>query len=92
MQDKKAVFWPDGMAGTGKSTIARTIILKYQTCQRLGASFFFTSGKSGLGSSKLFVTTIATQLASSVPGTKQHIRGAVAENLNILACATSGST
>src|SRR5882762_4553751 len=34
------VFWLDGVAGTGKSTIAQTVACHYYAAQKLGASFF----------------------------------------------------
>lgn len=37
---EKCMFWLNGMAGTGKSTIARTIARKLHDQGRLGASFF----------------------------------------------------
>jgi hypothetical protein len=42
------VFWLDGMAGTRKSTIVRTIARTCTNDGRLGASFFFSHGSSKL--------------------------------------------
>ncbi|GJN78669.1 hypothetical protein PLIIFM63780_002178 [Purpureocillium lilacinum] len=39
--DEEVVFWLNGMAGTGKSTISRTIARSFHAENRLGASFFF---------------------------------------------------
>jgi adenylylsulfate kinase-like enzyme len=36
----KPIFWLNGAAGTGKSTIARTVARTFANQQRLGASFF----------------------------------------------------
>jgi pantothenate kinase-related protein Tda10 len=36
----KCIFWLNGMAGTGKSTIARTVAQTFHDQGRLGASFF----------------------------------------------------
>src|SRR4051794_3002651 len=41
-------FWLSGMAGTGKSTIARTIARELQAQNCLGASFFFSRGGGDL--------------------------------------------
>lgn len=38
------IFWLSRWAGTGKSTISRTIAREYFDKQRLGASFFFSRG------------------------------------------------
>lgn len=42
-QDNRCIFWLNGLAGTRKSTIARTIARKYSE-EHLGASFFFSRG------------------------------------------------
>ncbi|KAF2623591.1 hypothetical protein BU25DRAFT_461964 [Macroventuria anomochaeta] len=42
--DKQCIFWLSGLAGTGKSTIARTVARRYCEKQRLAASFFFSRG------------------------------------------------
>src|SRR6266536_4498646 len=36
-QDERYIFWLNGLAGTGKSIIARTIARKYYKRKRLGA-------------------------------------------------------
>lgn len=82
--DDRHLCWLNGIAGTGKSTIARTVASIHNDDGRLGACFFF-SGRSGhLSNAKRFVTTIARQLAIAVPRTKRHICEAVAANANIL--------
>src|ERR1700742_1938279 len=37
----KSIFWLNGMAGTGKSTVSRTIARSLKKKGQLGASFFF---------------------------------------------------
>ena len=72
------------MAGTGKSTIARTIAHEYYYNQkRLGASFFFSRGTEDRSHAGKFFTTIAVQLAYISPALKEHICRAVAEHNNI---------
>lgn len=61
-------FWLQGVAGTGKSTIARTIANIFHDHQILGASFFFKRGHAERGSADLFFATIAIQLAQKIPG------------------------
>jgi hypothetical protein len=41
-QDERCIFWLNGLAGTGKSTIARTVARTYFEQKRLRASFFFS--------------------------------------------------
>jgi hypothetical protein len=72
-QDERCLFWLNGLAGTGKSTIARTVARNYFEQKRLGASFFFSRGGGDVGHAGKFVTTIALQLASSVPSLDQYV-------------------
>jgi pantothenate kinase-related protein Tda10 len=65
-QDGSSIFWLNGWAGIGKSTIARTIARRYHEKQRLGASFFFSRGGGDVGHAGKFVTTIARQLANHI--------------------------
>jgi hypothetical protein len=73
-----------GLAGTGKSTVARTVAREYFEKRCLGASFFFTRGGGDIGHASKFVTTIAVQLASSVPTLHQHICNAIKERSDIM--------
>jgi hypothetical protein len=71
------------MAGTGKSTIARTIAHEYYDKERLGASFFFSRGTEDRSHAGKFFTTIAVQLARMSPTLKEHIYKAVAKRSGI---------
>jgi len=71
------------MAGTGKSTIARTIALEYETQSRLGASFIFSRGDGDLSKASKFFTSIAIQLAQKSPALRCEIFKAVAEHKDI---------
>ncbi|KAJ4379964.1 hypothetical protein N0V86_004269 [Didymella sp. IMI 355093] len=82
--DERCVFWLSGLAGTGKSTIARTVARRYHDRQRLAASFFFSRGGGDVGHAGKFVTSIAWQLAHSVPAVRQHISDAVAERGDVI--------
>jgi len=73
----KCIFWLSGMAGTGKSTISRTVAQSFADKDQLGASFFFKRGEGDRGNATMFFTTIATQLAIKVPGLGPFIRQAV---------------
>lgn len=63
----KAIFWLNGMAGTGKSTISRTLARSQGMVGRLGASFFFKRGEPDRGNLSKLMTTIARQLVERVP-------------------------
>lgn len=57
------VFWLNGMAGIGKSTIAQTIAEFANDRNILGGSFFFSRNNDDLRNSKLVFTTLAYHLA-----------------------------
>ncbi|KAL6230102.1 hypothetical protein BDW75DRAFT_249043 [Aspergillus navahoensis] len=63
----KSIFWLSGMAGTGKSTIARTVARNFKEDGILGASFFFKRGRGDQGSAIKFLPTIVNQLAIHIP-------------------------
>ena len=73
----KCIFWLNGMAGTGKSTISRTVAQRFKDLGVLGASFFFKRGERDRGHADLFVTTIAAQLISVKPDLEPHIKDAL---------------
>jgi len=82
-QDGKNIFWLNGLAGTGKSTIARTIAREYYDQNRLGASFFFSRGGGDVSHAGKFFTSIALQLADRLPSFKHYIGEAIAANTHI---------
>ena len=79
----QCIFWLSGMAGTGKSTIARTIAHSFAEQKRLGAKFFFSRGEGDLGRARNFFSSIALQIARSSATLKGLIAEAVAEHDDI---------
>jgi hypothetical protein len=79
-KNSKPLFWLNGMAGTGKSTIARTVSQLLADNGQLGASFFFKKGEGERGNASRFFTTIVTDLMGNVPGLISGIRKAVDAN------------
>jgi hypothetical protein len=80
--NSKSIFWLSGAAGTGKSTISRTIAERlagqsYSGVVDLGASFFFKRGEGDRGSALRFFSTITRQLVLKIPG----LDGLIAEVL-----------
>lgn len=71
------------MAGTGKSTMSRTVAQNFADKQQLGASFFFKRGEGDRGRANRFFTTIASQLIRSVPHVTPAIRAAIEETPDI---------
>ncbi|EDU43562.1 vegetative incompatibility protein HET-E-1 [Pyrenophora tritici-repentis Pt-1C-BFP] len=76
----KPIFWLSGMAGTGKSTIARTVAESFFSRGQLGASFFFKRGEGERGNASRFFTTIATDLVVHEPGMLAGIKKALNED------------
>jgi hypothetical protein len=73
----KRIFWLCGKAGTGKSTISRTVAEKLDDDHFLGASFFFRRGRAERSHAKLFFPTIAPQLADFFPAIAPSIAAAL---------------
>jgi len=69
----KRIFWLCGKAGTGKSTISRTVAQKLDDDGLLGASFFFKRGRADRSHAKLLFPTIARQLADLFPDVSRAI-------------------
>jgi hypothetical protein len=66
---RNCVFWLDSMAGTGKSTVSRTVA---QCCadERLLVGNCFSRGGGELASARKFVTAVAVQMAVRMPALK----------------------
>ena len=73
LPNSKSIFWLNGSAGTGKSTVSWTIA-KWLTSESdhrgvdLGASFFFRRGEGDRGSASLSFPTIVRQLILKIRG------------------------
>ena len=77
------IFWLHGLAGTGKSTIARTIGVKAKDAGYTTASFFFSrTGAEGRRDPSYVFPTLARQLAASHSKLRQII-GDAATTLDI---------
>lgn len=81
--DGKRVFLLNGMAGTGKSTVSRTIAKSFDNIGILGASFFFQRNAGDRGNAKRLFSTIARQLVRIIPQMIHGIRTAVIEDPGI---------
>ncbi len=83
--DKRPIYWLRGLAGTGKSTIARTIAQYYYKRRRLAASFFFSRDIGGdVRHARKFFTSIAAQLAHASHALGDHICDAIKQNAEIV--------
>ena len=82
--DQTKICWIHGPAGAGKSAIAQTVS---ETCSergQLAASFFFSRSAPSRSHARQFFTTIALQIAHSMPQMRQAICKAVEDDLQIL--------
>ena len=75
--NSKYIFWLCGMAGTGKSTISRTVAHHLNKQNLLAASFFFKRGEGDRGNAGRFFPTIAAQLADALPGFSHYVAKAL---------------
>jgi hypothetical protein len=63
----QCIFWLNGLAGTGKSTIARTVARRHLEQERLGASLFFSRSGGDVSHALKFFSSVAVQLAHNIP-------------------------
>jgi hypothetical protein len=76
----KGIFWLKGMAGTGKSTISRTVARSLQNKSLLGASFFFKRGEGDRGDARKFFPTIIRQLVIKIPQLVPGVKRVLEDN------------
>ncbi|KAH8680608.1 hypothetical protein BX600DRAFT_519740 [Xylariales sp. PMI_506] len=78
----KCINWLCGMAGTGKSTISRTVADPKPERSIPCASFFFKRGQGNRGRADLLFSTIARQLFDQLPATfGQQLRKAMEDDM-----------
>jgi hypothetical protein len=79
----RRVLWLNGLAGTGKTTIAHSVATAAEKRKMLGASFFFSRDHQERRRLASIVPTIAYQLALWRDELRGPIHKAVSENTNI---------
>ncbi|KAL8284638.1 hypothetical protein RB600_009181 [Gaeumannomyces tritici] len=72
----KGIFWLRGMAGTGKSTISRTVA-KTLADTKVPSASFFKKGEGDRGRAAMFFATIVTQLLYQLPTLAAHVRNVI---------------
>ncbi|CAE7051038.1 unnamed protein product [Rhizoctonia solani] len=86
--ETEMIYWMNGMAGTGKTTIAYSYCEWLESTNRLGASFFCSRISSTCRSLSQIVPTVAYQLAHFSPAFRSRLCGTlnddpVAGKLNV---------
>ncbi|EED12684.1 WD-repeat protein, putative [Talaromyces stipitatus ATCC 10500] len=81
--DGKCIFWLNGMAGTGKSTIARTVVESFKEKGQLGATFFFKRGEADRSNAKYLISTITKQLVTKHQPLVPAVLKAIEKNPNV---------
>ncbi|KAJ5394001.1 uncharacterized protein N7487_011642 [Penicillium crustosum] len=79
----KGIFWLNGRAGTGKSTISRTITQTLSKTNLLGENFFFKRGEGDRGNATKLLPTITRQLVRSITGLFPGVQKALQDNSDI---------
>lgn len=79
----KSCFWLIGGAGTGKSTISRTIAKNFKDANLLGASFFFKRGEEDRANAMKLFPTITKQLVKRIPQLIPGVQKAIQDNSDI---------
>src|SRR6266404_4347622 len=77
------IFWLDGMAGTGKSTISQTVANHFDETGDLGGSFFCSRDDAECSNVDLIFLTIAYELTSFNPTFKKHVSEAMRKNSGV---------
>ncbi|CAF3536735.1 unnamed protein product, partial [Fusarium graminearum] len=73
------ICWLPGLAGTGKSTVSRTVARDLRD-RCLGGCFFFKKGADNRAGGRTIFSIIAYQLALNFPPVRQYIIDAVQED------------
>lgn len=82
------VYWLNGMAGTGKTTLAYSFCAEMQAERRLGASFFCSRTDADSRDVSRIIPTIAHQLARLLPSYRKVLVQQIGEYKDIGALET----
>src|SRR5882762_7277615 len=77
------VFWFDGLAGTGKSTIAQTVANYFNSTHNLGASFFCSRDNADCSNVGLVFPTVAYQLSLFNSSFQNHLSDAMVKDPDV---------
>ena len=82
--DESPVFWLNGLAGTGKSTIAQTVAERVFADGLLGASFFCSRDFEDRSDLHFIFPTLAFQLAQKYPDFRDHLVSLLQSNPDVV--------
>jgi cytidylate kinase len=81
--ESPTLFWLEGMAGTGKSTISRTVAHRLAEQRIFGGSFFFKKVEAARATPENLFTTLAASLHTQQSAVSHHIEDAIIKNPQI---------
>ncbi|KAK2007140.1 pfs domain-containing protein [Colletotrichum eremochloae] len=81
--DNRDIYWLSGIAGTGKSTISRTVAQEFDKNNLLAGTFFFKRGDADRNKASLFFSTIARQLVEHRPDISSFLQAEIQDSSNI---------
>ncbi|CCA76207.1 related to WD40-repeat protein (notchless protein) [Serendipita indica DSM 11827] len=77
---EKPIFWLCDIAGSGKSTVAMSVVESWRNEGVLGGRFFFSMANNDASTTDKFCSTIARDLVHYFPDLRPHIAKAVEQN------------
>ncbi|KAF9035823.1 hypothetical protein BJ165DRAFT_1395390 [Panaeolus papilionaceus] len=81
---RRLLTWLDGPMGSGKTAVARTMAERVSANNKLVGTFIFRRGQPGRNDATRFVTTLAYQMALSIPLVRPHIEHQLNHDPSIL--------
>ncbi|KAI1059135.1 hypothetical protein LB507_004119, partial [Fusarium sp. FIESC RH6] len=75
----ESFLWLVGPAGTGKSTLVRSVADSFHRDKRLAAGYFFKRGERGRNDTNRLFSTLAIQLAEANPHFKDSLRASLGD-------------
>ncbi|KAJ4016030.1 hypothetical protein NW752_006964 [Fusarium irregulare] len=75
--DGEPFLWLVGPAGTGKSTLVRSVADSLHEVKKLVAGYFFKRGEQGRNDTNRLFSTLAMQMADNVHGFKASLRASL---------------
>ena len=77
---RQCIYLLQGMAGTGKSTIALTVAHQLQELALHVASFFFKRGAGELARTRKLIPTVVHQMAYQSPSFREYVTAVIMKN------------